>query len=294
MIETLQRKHITNRRGTSFPLADANGNCVSFIDEAGNVQAHYTYDAFGNTVSSDGDMDDVFRFRFSSKYLDDETGFYFYGYRYYAPALGRWVSRDPIGIKGGLNLYDFVGNDAVANVDSLGLLSVCCSPVRDEPWPAKWFRHCHTADICGPGEDDFPVWTDDSNERTLDNGKPCNCATQDDLSACIRRHPYNGDPRGPKSCLLQNINNNCQTSVQEQMGSCCLKTTWRPDWYAEESDRGRCLRWHYVTFGPGGTTRVCLEREYGTGWRGDTPPEVPDPRIPGGVVGPHRPPPPSK
>jgi len=90
---------------TAFPLADANGNCVSFIDDAGNVQAHYTYDAFGGTVSSDGDMADVFPFRFSSKYLDDETGLYYYGVRYFAPALGRWVSRDPLWEQGGLMLY---------------------------------------------------------------------------------------------------------------------------------------------------------------------------------------------
>jgi len=83
--------------GTAFPLADANGNAVTYIDEAGNVQAHYVYDAFGGTVSQSGEMADDFRFRFSSKYLDDETELYYYGYRYYNPATGRWLSRDPIG-----------------------------------------------------------------------------------------------------------------------------------------------------------------------------------------------------
>ncbi len=63
-----------NLQGTSLPLADANGNCVSFIDEAGNVQSHYTYDAFGNTVSQSGAMADDFPFRFSSKYLDVGRG----------------------------------------------------------------------------------------------------------------------------------------------------------------------------------------------------------------------------
>ena len=36
-------------------------------------------------------------FRFSTKYTDDETDLVYYGYRYYSPALGRWMSRDPIG-----------------------------------------------------------------------------------------------------------------------------------------------------------------------------------------------------
>lgn len=109
---------------TRFPLADANGNCVTYLDNAGNIQALYTYDAFGVTVSSDGDMDDDFRFRFSSKYLDDETGVYFYGYRYYAPAIGRWLSRDPIGEEGGLLLYGFVDNDSINNFDNNGLTLV--------------------------------------------------------------------------------------------------------------------------------------------------------------------------
>ena len=109
-----------NLEGTAFPLADANGNAVTYVDDAGNVQAHYVYDAFGGIVSQSGDMDDDFHFRFSSKYLDDETGFYYYGYRYYDPDTGRWLSRDPIGEDGGLMLYGFVGNDAVEYIDVLG------------------------------------------------------------------------------------------------------------------------------------------------------------------------------
>ena len=45
----------------------------------------------------------------------------YYGYRYYDPVTGRWPSRDPIGERGGANLYGFVGNDAVNRADYLGL-----------------------------------------------------------------------------------------------------------------------------------------------------------------------------
>jgi len=107
---------------SGFTIQDANGNAVSFIDEAGNSQAHYTYDAFGNTVSQTGVMAADFRFRFSSKYLDHETGLYFYGYRWYSPTLGRWMSRDLIGEWGGLLLYGLVGNDAINYMDILGLI----------------------------------------------------------------------------------------------------------------------------------------------------------------------------
>ncbi len=106
-----------------FPLADANGNAVTYSDDAGNVQAHYVYDAFGGTVSSDGDMDDDFRFRFSSKYVDDETGLYSYGYRFYDPAPGRWLSRDLIEEQGGILLYSINKNNTIGRIDIFGLQS---------------------------------------------------------------------------------------------------------------------------------------------------------------------------
>jgi len=49
-------------------------------------------------------------FRFSTKYQDDESDLVYYGYRYYNASTGRWLSRDPIGEKGGINLYVLVGD----------------------------------------------------------------------------------------------------------------------------------------------------------------------------------------
>jgi RHS repeat-associated protein len=59
--------------------------------------------------------------RFSSKYDDDETDFLYYGYRFYNPSTGRWLSRDPIGEMGGKNLYGFCFNDSVYAIDDLGM-----------------------------------------------------------------------------------------------------------------------------------------------------------------------------
>jgi len=47
---------------------------------------------------------------------------HYYGYRYYHTNLGRWLSRDPIGERGGLNLYTFVGNRPASRIDALGLV----------------------------------------------------------------------------------------------------------------------------------------------------------------------------
>lgn len=66
----------------------------------------------------------------STKMLDSETGLYYYGYRYYDPETGRWPSRDPIEESGGDNLYGFVGNDGVNELDLLGMLNLT---YRSEP-----------------------------------------------------------------------------------------------------------------------------------------------------------------
>lgn len=59
-------------------------------------------------------------FRFSTKYLDDESSLYYYGYRYYQPESGRWLSRDPIQERGGRNLYAFALNAPGNYVDTYG------------------------------------------------------------------------------------------------------------------------------------------------------------------------------
>jgi len=54
-------------------------------------------------------------------YDETASGMFFYGFRYYDPVTGRWPSRDPIGERGGLNLYGMVGNDPANWTDILGL-----------------------------------------------------------------------------------------------------------------------------------------------------------------------------
>ncbi len=82
------------------------------------------HDPFGDTLRSTGPRASGNPWRFSTKYTDQESGWLYYGYRYYAPRLGRWVSRDPIGEEGGLNLLGLFGNAALLTTDPLGL-SVC-------------------------------------------------------------------------------------------------------------------------------------------------------------------------
>jgi RHS repeat-associated protein len=104
-----------------FPCYDGNGNISDYVNTNGVVVAHREYDPFGNTVVATGPMVNDFNFWFSTKYLDQETGLYYYGYRHYSPFLGRWLNRDPMGERYGINLYIFVRNNCVRYFDYLGL-----------------------------------------------------------------------------------------------------------------------------------------------------------------------------
>ena len=82
-----------------FPCYDNLGNIVAYVDESGVKVASYTYDAFGYTLSSSGTKQGYFPHRFSTKYQDEFSGFYDYGYRWYWSEYGRWLNRNPIGEK---------------------------------------------------------------------------------------------------------------------------------------------------------------------------------------------------
>ena len=81
---------------------------------------------------------------------------YYYGYRFYAPALQRWVNRDPIEERGGINLYRFVGNAPVNKFDKNGLLSF------------DWDRFCR----------DFPWLCNNPNEPRNCGLEAANCAAR--------------------------------------------------------------------------------------------------------------------
>jgi RHS repeat-associated protein len=100
-------------------LYDGKGNVTTLVDGSQSVVAGYRYDTFGNLMSKTGTVDQPYRF--STKVFDETTGLSYYGYRFYAPSLGRWLTRDPIGELGGINLYGFMDNNPVNYTDPFGL-----------------------------------------------------------------------------------------------------------------------------------------------------------------------------
>ena len=106
---------------------DANGNVGQLVETTGGgnygtLAVKYEYDPYGNRLGDAAGGEYEQPFRFSTKQFDAEvTELYYFGYRYYSPGLGRWVSRDPIETAGGVNLYQFSLNNPVLMLDPLGL-----------------------------------------------------------------------------------------------------------------------------------------------------------------------------
>ena len=101
---------------------DGNGNVTTLVNAAtGAIASSYEYDPFGNTLKASGDYANTNPFRFSTKYTDQESGLVYYGYRFYNPQTGKWLSKDPLQEAGGTNLYAFSTNDGVNAFDYLGL-----------------------------------------------------------------------------------------------------------------------------------------------------------------------------
>ena len=141
----LCESQITNSQISNFyPAYDGNGNITEYLSTTGTIAAHFAYDPFGNTVVNT-DTTGQFPYRFSTKPLDSATGLYYYNYRYYDPATGRWLSRDPIEEKGGVNLYEFVKNNGVNQWDFMGTFIAPAAPDLDNVSPVVKKYACRSA-----------------------------------------------------------------------------------------------------------------------------------------------------
>ena len=106
--------------GVFLPTYDANGNVSEYVSTDGSIVAHYDYSPFGETLIESGDLASTFTHRFSPKPWCPITGLCEYQMRKYRPEIGRWLSRDPIGEKGGVNQYLITRNSTILRVDILG------------------------------------------------------------------------------------------------------------------------------------------------------------------------------
>jgi RHS repeat-associated protein len=101
-------------------LVDHLGSVRDVVDNSGTVKNHIIYDSFGN-ITSQTDSSVVFRYGYTGRKLDKESGQYYYRSRYYDPTVGKFISEDKIGFASGdFNLNRYAGNDPIKYTDLKG------------------------------------------------------------------------------------------------------------------------------------------------------------------------------
>jgi RHS repeat-associated protein len=104
-----------------WALTDHQGSVRDVVDNQGNLLNHIVYDSFGN-VTNETNSAINFRFGYTGREFDAETGLYYYRARYYDPQTGQFIGQDPLSFGAGdSNLYRYVGNNSVNSSDPFGL-----------------------------------------------------------------------------------------------------------------------------------------------------------------------------
>lgn len=110
------------------PIHDLSGNIATLIDcETGKSVETYRYTAFGEEEIHGLSTTPLNPWRFSGKRVDPETAFVYFEERYYRPAVGSWLTCDPLGHADGPNLYAFVHNNPLTHHDLHGLFDAMYS-----------------------------------------------------------------------------------------------------------------------------------------------------------------------
>jgi len=107
-----------------FSLADLSGSTTLELDGHGQLITQESYYPYGATAwwAARTALQATFKtVRYSGK-EQDASGLYYYGFRYYAPWLQRWINPDPAGAIDGLNRFVMVGNNPISKTDRNGLI----------------------------------------------------------------------------------------------------------------------------------------------------------------------------
>ena len=135
-----------------YAHVDGIGNVIALTDSAKNVKRDYDFDAWGGLRSGTdfkpfGNAD---RARFKGAlWLGPQVDVYFMRARWYEPKSGRFLSEDPVGLDGGINSYEYAGNNPISQSDATGL--VCWSQWKfvEGPEGSGWTEVLHCEDFGG-------------------------------------------------------------------------------------------------------------------------------------------------
>jgi RHS repeat-associated protein len=230
--------------GIDEPLAADDGGALTYLHSdglwsimrttsaAGAVGVTRQYDAWGNAEAGATEAG----YAFTGREWDMESRLYYYRARYYDSTNGRFITEDPIGLLGGVNLYVYVGNKPVTAIDPSGLEAfVCQRPLhglpRHTPFPLvhEWLCVVQDGKVTCGGQTP-------SGSGSGSPGKP----TTDDYWSPNSCRPVKSDSCMDE-CLKRKINSkdrpyyrwywsNCQTWTTEQYSDCFNECLSREPW----------------------------------------------------------------
>jgi RHS repeat-associated protein len=157
----IDRPHSVKRGGVTYYFGtDHPGSVTGLIQSSDNaVAVAYRYSPSGAGESVTGSVPNPLRFQASQ--LDSETGLYYKRARYYDPAVGRFISEDPVGLAGGINGYVFANNNPINATDPYGLQ---CYGVPQ--------RNAHLMAVTIVCEEEWPFSTPRETGATRNLGRP--------------------------------------------------------------------------------------------------------------------------
>jgi RHS repeat-associated protein len=162
----------------AFGIKDGLGSITGITDGSGNLAAKFDYEPFGQTT---GTAESSYPFAYTGR-VPILGNIFYYRNRFYDAGVGRFLSEDPIGLRGGSNLYAYVRNNPINRIDPRGF---CGS---SKPSGPDFSESCSLFGICAPGSTPPPqTLTPPPPEDTLSAGDP---------GYLLGPFPVNWDPAG--------------------------------------------------------------------------------------------------
>lgn len=162
----------TDRR---FLSADERGSIIAVTDSTGALLAINRYDEYGQPQSTN-----VGAFGYTGQAWLQGTGLWHYKARAYDPELGRFLQTDPIGVRGGINLYGYVGGDPVNRIDPLGLEGCDFSDLEGDEIPV-----CGSSLPAPQPQPQLGGFSSSFGGGAGPVGDPCSGSTQWDFIRCL-------------------------------------------------------------------------------------------------------------
>ncbi|EEZ6622885.1 RHS repeat protein, partial [Escherichia coli O7] len=156
---------------------DHRGLPLALISTEGATEWCAEYDEWGNLLNEENPHQLQQLIRLSGQQYDEESGLYYNRHRYYDPLQGRYITQDPIGLKGGWNFYQYPLNP-ISNIDPLGLETLkCIKPLHsmggtgERSGPDIWGNPFYHQYLCVPdGKGDYTCGGQDQRGESKGDG----------------------------------------------------------------------------------------------------------------------------